>query len=605
MKKHKEKKQKKVTVAPTPVKDGFNVETTEGKILEVLREVSDVLSKTLGPYGTTTIIEQRNTNHKMTKDGYTVLTHMFYRNSLKRTILEFIKRVSANLVNTVGDGSTSSVITAASLMEELHKFVSSNFLPPAEVVNALELVSAELQEAIKAQSVKIDLSTDQGKKDLYNINFISTNGDVKISQMITDIYSQIGHMGSIQLENGKDRDTTYEIKKGIDLARGMLDPAFSTERTDTSFRAVYDDARVIMLDCAVGMEHLALMYSEIEALNGLGIPVVIIASDYDRGFVEAMIKFRQEYREEAKILLVDMATASTDAIARFEDLATYIGCTPYYGSSRSERLEDDTFHPDKFGRVSKVISSDNKTSFLVDENEVNSKRLEDRKKELLERVAKLTNINNEFDYSKEIKNLMLRLSSLEGGSAIIRVGGDSNAAIETKKFLYEDAIFASRSALFEGYILGGNTAVFKLLATDNDLYNRIVDKIVSNTILSKQTAEELVCQVRACFTNVYSKVIEVANLPYISAQIIEKNPDFALKMDTEWSMVENIVYECLVNKDVIFNIRTLKFEKFGETNIINSAATDIEIVKSCFSIVSLLATSNQLVKTPEFMSSDE
>lgn len=300
-----------------------------------------------------------------------------------------------------------------------------------------------------------------------------------------------------------------------------------------------------------------------------------------------------------------MATASTDAIARFEDLATYIGCTPYYGSSRSERLEDDTFHPDKFGRVSKVISSDNKTSFLVDENEVNSKRLEDRKKELLERVVKLTNINNEFDYSKEIKNLMLRLSSLEGGSAIIRVGGDSNAAIETKKFLYEDAIFASRSALFEGYILGGNTAVFKLLATDNDLYNRIVDKIVSNTILSKQTAEELVCQVRACFTNVYSKVIEVANLPYISAQIIEKNPDFALKMDTEWSMVENIVYECLVNKDVIFNIRTLKFEKFGETNIINSAATDIEIVKSCFSIVSLLATSNQLVKTPEFMSSDE
>ena len=128
---------------------------------------------------------------------------------------------------------------------------------------------------------------------------------------------------------------------------------------------------------------------------------------------------------------------------------------------------------------------------------------------------------------------------------------------------------------------------------------------MSNTILSKQTAEELVCQVRACFTNVYSKVIEVANLPYISAQIIEKNPDFALKMDTEWSMVENIVYECLVNKDVIFNIRTLKFEKFGETNIINSAATDIEIVKSCFSIVSLLATSNQLVKTPEFMSSDE
>ena len=61
---------------------------------------------------------------------------------------------------------------------------------------------------------------------------------------------------------------------------------------------------------------------------------------------------------------------------------------------------------------------------------------------------------------------------------------------------------------------------------------------------------------------------------------------------------EDIKYtlnECIENES-IYNLKTKKYEKDGETTIINSAMTDIRIMESVFSIIGLLVTSNQYVQ---------
>lgn len=583
-------------MSDTTLKDGFNAFLTEEKITEVMEEVSDALSQTLGPYGSTTIIQSANLQHKISKDGYTVLTHLFYKDDLKRSIIEYIKKMSFNLVNKVGDGSTSSVITAAELMKVLRSFIKEQELPPSEVVNALEEMSHILQEDIKASSVKIDLETEKGRKDLYNINFISTNGDKKISELITEIYTKIGKMGAIQLESGKGDESSYVIKKGIELGRGMIDPSFANKRSDTKLTAEYNNARVIMTDGYVSMEILAHIHATITDLMDGGTPVLIIGNDFDKTFVETMVKFRQQYPEASQLVLVDIATNTPRALAKFEDIAAYINCEPYYGSSRNEPLTEESFTLERFGKASKIIVSDSKTLMIVEEEDQNIQRIEDRKNELLERVQKMTVLDDQFDYSSDIKELMARLAAFESGSAIIHVGGDTASAIETKKYLYEDAIFASRSALFEGFILGGNTSVFKSLEKPA-LQKKIVKAITGETVLSKEQAELLIKMVQDSFSFVYGKVINAANSNTIAQRI-----DFTKYnvLDGE-SNVDAIIRHCRENPSLIFNIRTLKFEKFGKTNIINSAATDAEIVKCTFSIVGLLATSSQFVRVPSHM----
>lgn len=51
----------------------------------------------------------------------------------------------------------------------------------------------------------------------------------------------------------------------------------------------------------------------------------------------------------------------------------------------------------------------------------------------------------------------------------------------------------------------------------------------------------------------------------------------------------------VLTKDKFYNLKTHKFEKFENTNVINSIDTDIQIMRSCISIIGLLATSNQVL----------
>ena len=88
---------------------------------ETLDLISDILSKSLGYYGSTTIIEDPISGHTVTKDGYTILKAIRFgvEDTVSNTLLKFIKDISHSLVTEVGDGSTSSIITSNELFDKI------------------------------------------------------------------------------------------------------------------------------------------------------------------------------------------------------------------------------------------------------------------------------------------------------------------------------------------------------------------------------------------------------------------------------------------------------------------------------------------------------
>ena len=99
-------------------------------MFETLQFLSNTLSRTLGPFGTTTIIQDRMLNHTITKDGYTLLKKIYIEEEEARTILDLVKKISRNLVRRVGDGSTSSIIIANSLYRFMTELMLQHQLPP-------------------------------------------------------------------------------------------------------------------------------------------------------------------------------------------------------------------------------------------------------------------------------------------------------------------------------------------------------------------------------------------------------------------------------------------------------------------------------------------
>jgi chaperonin GroEL len=83
--------------------------------------------------------------------------------------------------------------------------------------------------------------------------------------------------------------------------------------------------------------------------------------------------------------------------------------------------------------------------------------------ELKNLIASLKEAKDEDEEDKEISK---RLASLTSGMVTVKVGGSTPIEVREKIYRYEDAINATRSALKDGYLVGGGLAM--LNAYDDD-----------------------------------------------------------------------------------------------------------------------------------------
>ena len=58
--------------------------------------------------------------------------------------------------------------------------------------------------------------------------------------------------------------------------------------------------------------------------------------------------------------------------------------------------------------------------------------------------------------------------------------------------------------------------------------------------------------------------------------------------------VEGIL-DTVIKENKFYNLKTHEYEDFESTGVINSVDTDIQIMRSCISLMGLLATSNQII----------
>ena len=173
-----------------------------------------------------------------------------------------------------------------------------------------------------------------------------------------------------------------------------------------------------------------------------------------------------------------------------------------------------------------------------------------------------------------------RIVSLAGRLVTIYVGGDSEIEKKNKMYLFEDAVLAVKSALAHGIIFGGNLIIPILV---KNYYTRFSNILMENSeISSREEAGDLINLISDSFLYSFMRVLD---------NKFNSNPNSDI-MNEQSKIIAN---NC-ISDDSIYNLLTRKFELLNSTSIINSAETDIQIMKSVFSIITLLVTSNQMLK---------
>lgn len=551
-------------------------EDTKIIISKVMEILSSTISKSLGPYGSTTVIQDPyGMDHSITKDGYSILNKISLRGGLQNAILSMVKKISKSLVQEVGDGSTSSIVVAKEMYDLLNKFFGNNNIPRKDVLDFLSALEKEVEKYIKLISLPL-----QSKEELMKVASISNNNDNTLGELVADIYDELGYKGFINLELSPTSETYHKITNGIEVLRGYIN--FIYVNQNDKITCTFEEPRVLMVNDELNEEDMMFLAELLTLSMASEFPLVIIAKGYSSDITNFLNNNKVKHKNLLKIVPIEYDLGSMIKMEEFQDLAIYLNGTVYdkYNGERLEKSDAGKFFMEKMGKCSKVVVNEKRTLFI--EGEFNEEAVEYRTQQIDELEEAVRDKGNIADISEELYILEKRRNQLKGKIASLYIGGASDIEKKSRKDLVEDSIYACKSAIENGYVIGGNLIIPSILINKRkDLLKSLVDN------------EELFRGM-----NIESKIVVSNNLLNIIVDSFRKS--FYQVLHNKYKdddACTSILNNCLdENRSLnIFNLKTSEYETIKNTEVVNSSKTDIEIMKSVFSIIGLLASSNQML----------
>lgn len=415
-------------------------------ILQGLQILHDPVASTLGPCGRNVLIETQGVSY-ITKDGATVARYIEQLESDTNQGIRLLKMVSQKMAKEVGDGTTTATILAYQLLKNLMESVHSrgNKISLSELEDSLVKYKDELVAAVKTHA--IDCKTAE---DIEKVAKVSTNNNKEMAARVMTAFGSLDPDSAVVLEeHDKDHDEVI-LSKGFQWNNGYLSPRFitdiSTGRADlenplifmTTDQLQHPNSVRPLMALAAGLDP----ETEKPILGKEKRPLLIIARDVRSLALAMLIDNHIRGSLHIPICAVE-APGDLDTMTKYlEDLRAVVGGKVFY-NHETARLKKMKLTD--FGSATKVLIEHNKTTVIT----------ETQSQDVIDRVSalKLEKAETADAHSKNILNS--RITKLMGEMVHIKVGASTKAEVMEKRDRYEDAIYAVKASLRNGYIPGG------------------------------------------------------------------------------------------------------------------------------------------------------
>ncbi|GHV25309.1 60 kDa chaperonin [Spirochaetia bacterium] len=449
----------------------FNEEARR-KLLSGVEQISKAVKVTLGPKGRNVLLDKKFGAPTVTKDGVSVAKEVELADPYENMGAQLLKEVATKTNDVAGDGTTTATVLAYSLVKEGLKSVAAG-MTPIELKRGIDKAVEIAVEEIKKNAKEI-----KDKEEISHVASVSANNDSEIGNTIADAMEKVGKDGVITVEESKTMDTTIEFVEGMQFDRGYISAYFVTDR-DT-MTSVYEDVYILIHDKKIsGMKDMLPL---LEKIAQSGKPLLIIAEDVDGEALSTLVV--NSLRGTLRTCAVKAPGFGDRRKAMLEDIAILTG-----GEVISEELGLKLENTDitQLGKAKTVkIDKDNTT---IINGAGKQKDIQDRIAQIKAQIEDTTS-----DYDRE--KLQERLAKLAGGVAVINVGAATEVELKEKKHRVEDALSATRAAIDEGIVSGGELALIQAaIALDKtDLAGLTDDEKVGFKIV-KRALEEPIRQI--------------------------------------------------------------------------------------------------------------
>ena len=399
--------------------------------------LSDAVKITLGPKGRNVILDKKFGPPQVCSDGVTIAKEIELPEPFENMGAQLLKEAASKTNDAAGDGTTTSVVLAQSIITEGFKNVAAGANPMALKRGIDKAVNAVVDE-LKGMSKSVD-SRDQ----IAQVASLSAHED-EVGQTIADAMEKVGKDGVITVEESKSLNDETEYVEGMQIDRGYISPYFITNAD--RMEAVIEEPNLIITDKKVSA--VSDVLPVLEKLLQLGKKnVVIIAEDVEGEALATLVV--NKLRGTLNCLTIKAPGFGDRRKSMLEDIAILTGATVI--SEETGRKLDSATITD-MGEARRVTAT--KDECTIVEGKGSEEGIKGRINQIKTQIEDTT---SEFDREK----LQERMAKLSGGVAVIKVGAATEVELKERKARVEDALSATRAAVEEGIVPGGGVALVR------------------------------------------------------------------------------------------------------------------------------------------------
>ncbi len=410
--------------------------------------LADAVKLTLGPYGRNFASGVRGGPIAISNDGVSLAKEMVgtARDEFEEVGLRAVVEAATKTNDAVGDGTTASVVLTQAILRAI-KF-DPDVMGSKPVVATAEQIRQEsllVVEKLNAMATPVE-----SREHLIAVAKVSVEHD-GLAELIGGAQWDVTAEGTVIAEDHNQPTDEVEMVNGV-----RWDSGFPTSRImNNQEKQLLEltDIPVIVTNKVFNKDGVNSLKSVIDQLITDGHKhAILMGRAFDEGAIGLCVKNITD-----GFPLYPINAPYTDQDNIMEDIAAATGGKYINTSERNV----DSLRAGDVGFATKIIVK------RFEGTIVGKKRGEDERVDELV-AARVTNIEEKLkgDVSPfEKRGLLARKAQLTSGTAIIKVGAETEQERRYKKDKADDAINAVKAAIQEGVVPGAGQALFTIAAT--------------------------------------------------------------------------------------------------------------------------------------------
>ncbi len=394
-----------------------------------VHHVSEAVRGTFGPRGRNAIIQRKDGNIIVTREGAAVVEYLELQDAQQNMGVQLVREAATRSLRLTGSGTVTTILLAESILAGCTKAANKSL--------NLTTLAGGIQKAARCVSDAIQrLSRPVSGNKVERVATISANDDDVIGNLIASAIEKVGSGGVITVEESRTLETWLDVVEGTQFDRGYLSPDFVTD--PENMEVVLENPLILIHQKKIGsMKELLPVLEQVARLDR---PLLVIAEDVESEVLATLVV--NKVRGTLQVAAVKAPGFGDRRKAMLEDLAILSG-----GKALTEgsdlKLEKVTV--EHLGKARKVTIDSNNTTII--EGGGTSDAIEGRIRQLRAEVEATAS-----DYDRE--KLQERLAKLVGGVVVIKVGATTKTEMKERKECIEEALRAAKAAIEEGVVPG-------------------------------------------------------------------------------------------------------------------------------------------------------